>query len=36
MDLLVKDNLKPGPELYKMTLDPNIPDLLKHFRTNFQ
>lgn len=35
MDLLVKENLKPDPELYKMTLDPNIPDPTNFFNNKY-
>jgi hypothetical protein len=35
MDLLVKDNLKPDPELYKMTLDPSVPNPTNFFKNKF-
>ena len=35
MDLLVKENLKPDPELYKMTLDPNIPNPTNFFKNKY-
>ena len=35
MDLLVNENLKPDPELYKMTLDPSIPDPSNFFKNKF-
>ena len=35
MDALVSENLKPHPELYKMTLDPNIPNPKNFFKNKY-
>lgn len=35
MDVLVSDNLKPHPELFKMTLDPNIPNPTNFFKNKY-
>lgn len=35
MDVLVSENLKPHPELYKMTLDPNIPNPKNFFKNKY-
>ena len=35
MDVLVSKQLKPHPELYKMTLDPTIPNPKNFFKNEF-
>ena len=35
MGVLVSENLKPHPELFKMTLDPNIPNPTNFFKNKF-
>jgi len=35
MRLLVSENLKPHPELFKMTLDPNIPNPTNFFKNKY-
>jgi hypothetical protein len=35
MKLLVSENLKPHPELFKMTLDPNIPNPTNFFKNKY-
>lgn len=35
MDVLVSENLKPHPELLKMTLDPNIPNPTNFFKNKY-
>ena len=35
MDVLVSEQLKPHPELYKMTLDPTIPNPKNFFKNEF-
>ena len=35
MEILVSENLKPHPELFKMTLDPRIPNPTNFFKNKF-